>query len=45
MAPNVKNNLVNFLKQLGYTDQDLQQLTDDQLAYVVFEETGKLLKP
>jgi hypothetical protein len=45
MAPNVKTNLVNFLKQLGYTDKDLNQLTDEQLATVAFEEACELMKP
>ncbi|WP_302104907.1 hypothetical protein [Polycladomyces zharkentensis] len=43
--PNIKPNLVNFLKQLGYTDKDLRQLTDDQLAAVAFEEACELMKP
>jgi len=45
VTPDVKANFVDFLKALGYTDEKLRQMTDDQLACVVFEETGKLLKP
>jgi len=45
VMPNIKANLVNFLKQLGYTDKDLRQLTDDQLAAVAFEEACELMKP
>jgi len=45
MTPNIKANFVDFLKALGYTDEVLRQMTDEQLACVVFEETCELLKP
>jgi hypothetical protein len=43
--PELKNSWIEFLKELGFTEKTLDRLTDAQLASLVFEKAGELMKP
>jgi hypothetical protein len=45
LNPELKNSWIEFLKELGFSEETLNLLTDAQLASLVFEKAGELMKP